>query len=62
MSEYERELQISLTVTDLIDGMVDLSWELERMSSSGEETYEKMRKALMVLVRLIDEQNQKGEK
>ena len=41
--------------THLVDGMVDLSWEFDRMSSSGEETYNKMRKALVILIRLIDE-------
>jgi hypothetical protein len=59
MSKRQEDYEhIDEQVTTLCDGMVDLSWELERMSSSGEETYKKMRKALVILIRLIDERRE----
>ena len=59
MSKGEEDFQyIRKQIDKLVDGMVDLSWELDRMSSSGEETYEEMRFDLLILSRLINEQKE----
>jgi hypothetical protein len=49
-SKREEDLEYTKEkILELVEGMVDLEWEIGRMSSSGEETYGKMRKTLSVV-------------
>jgi len=54
--------QVDQQMGKLMDGMVDLEWEIGRMSSSGEETHNKMMRVLIKLGKLINEQNQYGSR